>query len=256
MSKAKSWFSGFRKIVKSVDSPVVKSQNTSAVGGICACAPVGISEVVPVIAEGESVSSEYGTDVAAGQCVHDSNYKPELPVFSGKEDWQGYYSLFCTAADLAQRNDNRRFVELWLKLQGETAEVCADVFSQPGLPIFQALANALRDRFETSGIDMVPAEQCNEVERGRAQMRGVANGGVENRRVVELVQDMPCVSKATHYQRLCLLNGERPSRRGRGRGSLSRPRGDREGGRGWRGSVQKEGLGNRSTPENASNEEN
>ena len=240
-------------MVKSVVGPVVRSHNINTVGRIHACAPVDISEMAPIVAEGESVSSECRTDVATDQCVHDSNYKPELPVFSGKEDWQGYYSMFCAAADHARWNDNRRFVELWLKLQGEAAEVCAEVFSQPGLPTFQALANALRDRFETSGIDMVPAEQeqCNEFESRKG-----ANGDVKNRRFVESVQDMQHISKATHFQRLCLLNGGRPSRKGRGRGSLSRPRGDREGGPGWRSSVQEERLGKRPTPENAVNEEN
>ena len=55
--------------------------------------------------------------------------------------------MFCAAANLANWDDNRRFVELWLKLQGEAAEVCAGVIRQPGLPTFQALANALHDRF-------------------------------------------------------------------------------------------------------------
>ncbi len=53
--------------------------------------------------------------------------------------------MFCAAANLAHWDDNRRFVELWLKLQGEAAEVCAGVIRQPGLPTFQALANALHD---------------------------------------------------------------------------------------------------------------
>ncbi len=264
ISKAKRWFSGFGNMVKSVVGPVVKSHNTISVGRVHVRAPVDISEVAPVIAEGESISSEHGADVAIGQCVDNSNYKPDLPEFSGKVDWEDYYLMFCAAADLAQWNDNRRFVELWLNLKGEAAEVCADVFSQPGLPTFQALVNALRDRFQTSGIDMVPAEQeqCDEslipieVERGRAQVRGVADGGLKNRKVVELVQDMQYGSKAKQFRRLCPLTGERPSRRGRGRGSLSRPRGDREGGRGWRGSVQEEGLGKRSTPDNAIGEEN
>ncbi len=270
LSKAKSWFSGFRKMVKSVVSPVVKSHNTTAVGRIHA--PVVILEMAPVISEGESVSSEHGTDIVMDQCVDSSNYKPELPVFSGKEDWQGYYSMFCAAADLAQWNDNRCFVELWLKLQGEAAEVCADVFSQPGLPSFQALANALRDRFEASGIDKVPVErgECNgllmpvEIERGRARTRELFDGGLESFKTMRCVQDIQQHARCflhvspQRFQRSCPMDGERLSMRSRGRGSLARPRGDRAGGRGWRGSVQEpEGeLGQWPTPENAIREEN
>ncbi len=271
LSKAKGWFSGLGKLVKSVVSPVAKQDNTNMVGRIHTSAMVDVSEVIPVVAEGETVSSEYGTGVVTVQCVDERNGKPELPVFSGKEDWQGYYSMFCAAADLAQWNDNRRFVELWLKLQGEAAEVCADVFSKPGLPTFQALANALRIRFEASGIDKVPVEreECNgllmldEVERGRTRTREIRDGGLESCKAVRWVQDIQQHARCSlhvsprRFQRRCPLDGERLSMRSRGRGSLSRPRGDREGGRGWRGSVQEqEVLGQWPTPENAIREEN
>ncbi len=264
MSKAKSWFSGFSKVVKSIVSPVARPQNT--VAGVNAY--VDVTEMALGGMEGEEVSGGHRIGVTTVQDAVNSDYKPELPDFSGKEDWQGYYSMFCATADLAQWNDNRRFVELWLKLQGEAAEVCAEVFSQPGLPTFQALAIALRDRFESSGKDMVPVERvkCDEslmtakVVRGRAKKRGrVADGGLRNRKTVQCVQDMQHVSNPGCFVWENRLNGERPSGRGRGRGSLSRPRGDREGGRGWPGSVQEEeqeGLGQWPTPENTIHEEN
>ncbi len=102
------------------------------------------------------------------------------------------------------------------------------------------------------------------IDRGRAIVRGVAYTGSSYRRPSRQLQTEQQFSMARcfisdspqYFQRFCPVNGERPSRRGRGRGSLSRPRGDREGGRGWRGSVQEEGLGKQPTPENAIGEEN
>ncbi len=254
-------------MVKSLVSPVAKLHNTIA--GVNAY--VDVMEMAQGNMEGEEVSGGHRIGVTTVQnAVNNSNYKPELPDFSGKEDWKDYYSMFCAAADLAQWNDNRRFVELWLNLKGEAAEVCADVFSQPGLPTFSALANALRDRFEASGIVKVPVErdECNrslglvEVERGRTRTRENLNGGLGGRKAVRCVQDIQQHARCflhvspQRFQRSCPVNGGRLSKRSRGRCSLSRPRGDREGGRGWRGSVQEEGLGKRSTPENAVSEEN
>ncbi len=105
------------------------------------------------------------------------------------------------------------------------------------------------------------------IDRGRAIVRGVAYTGLSYRRrsgqLLNEHQSSAHVARCficnspQHFQRFCPLNGERPSGRGRGRGSLSRPRGDREGGRGWRGSEQpEEGLGQWPTPENTIQEEN
>ncbi len=368
MSKAKSWFSGFGKMVKSVVSPVAKPYNS--VAGVNAY--VDVPEMAPGSMEGEEVSGGHRIGVTTEQdAVNNSNYKPKLPEFSGKEDWEDYYSMFCAAANLANWNDNRRFIELWLRLQGEATEVCAGVIRQPGLPTFQALANALHDRFvcdrescllllqnarreesesldqladrlrklylraypnrsveqaeeelgyyfysalcedtaltdqiyvernntlsailkiakefeihkkvrdqmagKASGTEKIPVEQekCVEpqiqegIDRGRAVIRAATREctAADDRKPVRHPPDMQQFSTARcflcdspqHLQRFCPLNGERLSGRGRGRGSVSRPRGDREGGRGWRGSVQEEGIGQWPTPESTIQEEN
>ncbi len=98
-------------------------------------------------------------------------------------------------------------------------------------------------------------------DRGRMRVRaGPYTGSPDRRRSQQLqfnVARCYLCDSPQHLQRFCPLNGERPSGRGRGRGSMSRPRGDREGGRGWRGpEQQEEGLGQWPTPENIIQEEN
>ena len=362
LSKAKRWFAGVGKMAKSVISPVAKPYNVIA--GVNAY--VDVPDMAPGSMEGEEVSGGHRIGVTTEQdAVNNSSYKPKLPEFSGQEDWEDYYSMFCAAANLAQWDDNRRFVELWLKLQGEATEVCAGVIRQPGLPTFQALANALHDRFVsdrescllllqnarreeresldrladrlrklylraypnrsveqaeeelgycfysalcedtavtdqiyvernntlsailkiakefeihrkvrdqmaemTPGIEKVPVESLMQegIDRGRAVIRATHEClAADDRKPIRQPSDMQQFSTARcflcdspqHLQRFCPLNGERPSGRGRGRGSMSRPRGDREGGRGWRGSgEEQEGLGQWPTPENTIQEEN
>ncbi len=98
------------------------------------------------------------------------------------------------------------------------------------------------------------------IDRGRMRMRAVPYIGSQDRRRSQQLQFSVArcylCDSLQHLQRFCPLNGERPSGRGRGRGSMSRPRGDREGGRGWHGTAQEEGLGQEPVPDSTIQEEN
>ncbi len=98
------------------------------------------------------------------------------------------------------------------------------------------------------------------IDRGRMRVRAVPYIGSPDRRHSQQLQFSVArcylCDSPQHLQRFCPLNGERPSGRGRGRGSMSRPRGDREGGRGWHGTAKEKGLGPEPVPDSTIQEEN